>query len=56
VAKWISFMFLLLFIVLQLTAIVLANDKLDKTRLRDDSCGFGRRAMVTGLVVEEVEN
>ena len=49
-------MFLLLFIVLQLTAMVLANDKLDKTRLRDDSCGFGRRAMVTGLVVEEVED
>ncbi|KAL3591287.1 hypothetical protein D5086_009927, partial [Populus alba] len=45
--------FLLLFIVLQSTAIVLANDKLDKTRLRDDSCGFGRRSVATGLVVEE---
>jgi len=46
----------LLFIVLQLTAIILANDKLDKTRLRDDSCGFGRRAAATDLVAEEMED
>jgi hypothetical protein len=42
-AKWVSFLLILLCIVLKAMFVVLGDEKLDKTTLPDDSCGFGRR-------------
>ena len=42
-AKWVSFLLILLCIVLKAMFVVLGDEKLDKTSLPDDSCGFGRR-------------